>query len=266
MDTLTLEVIRDAQSNDLGAVHEVIEATEGRIRALAAKFGRSHDQRDEFEQVGRVAVWEAIGRFNGDTLDSFFAFMHRTAETTMKDAVRTENNQGATGADHNALKLFALMVGEAGGDLDVAERLCSTLPPKGTRLSSARAHAARMAWDGPLSLDMPNGENGASFADMIASEYGVPEDLIDPSDIGKSERDRKIKVVRAVVDSMGTKQSYILKATYGIDPVECLGTGGEADAELAAKLDTKPTTVKVLRNQAHKSFEARYTKVTGMTA
>ncbi len=266
MDTITLDTIRAAQGNDLEAVTEVIKATESRIRGIAGKLGASHDQREEFEQVGRVAVWEALGRFTGDSVDSFFAFMTRTAETTMRDAVRTEKNQGATGADHTALWTFAACVREANGDLDVAEQLSQTLPPKGRRLSAERAHAARMAYEGPVSLDMPNGDEGATLADVLESDYGVPDDLVEASDLARSQRDRKIKTVRAVLDSMGAKGSHILKATYGIDPVPCLGTGADADRELAETLGTKPGTVKVLRNQAHKSFENRYRKVTGLTA
>ncbi|WP_369190140.1 sigma factor [Streptomyces sp. R08] len=264
MDTLSYETIKAAQGNDIHAVGEVVKALEGRITNLAYRHGASADQREEFAQVGRIAAWEALSRFEGETVDAFFAFMTRTVEMTIKDAVRTENNQGATGADHDALKVFAAMMAEANSDYDVAEHLCQTLPPKGRRLSAERAHAARMAYEGPVSLDMPNGETGASFADVIAADYGVPEDMVEAGDIARGERDRKIKVVRAVLDSMGAKGSHILKATYGIDPVPCLGTGAEADAELAEELGTKPATVRVLRNQAHKSFESRYTKVTGL--
>lgn len=205
-------------------------------------------------------------RWNGDTVDSFFAFMHKTVQSKIQDAARDEKNQGATGADHDAIKVFAACVSEANGDLAVAERLCQTLPPKGRRLSPERAYAARTAWEGPVSLDMPNGENGASFADLIASDYGVPDDLVEAGDLARSTRDRKIKTVHAVLDSMGTKQAHVLKSTYGIDPVPCLGTGAEADAELAAKLEMQPKAVKTVRRQAHLSFENRYRKVTGMSA
>ncbi|MFJ8394371.1 hypothetical protein [Streptomyces sp. NPDC094144] len=266
MNALTIETIKAAQNNDLAATAEVITATEGRIANIAYKLGASADQRDEFEQIGRIAVWEdVLPRFNGDSADSFFAFMHRTVDAKIRDAVRTEKNQGATGADHDALKVFAMCVKEANGDVDVAQKLAQTLPPKGRRLSADRAYAARMAWDGPVSIDMPNNEDGASFADLIASDYGVPDEFVTAADRARSDRDRKITTVRAVIDSMGAKGAHILKSTYGIDPVPCLGTGADADNELAETLATKPATVRVLRNQAHKSFEARYTMVTGMT-
>lgn len=263
MDALTLDTIKAAQNKDLTATAEVITATEGRIEALAFKLGASADQRDEFAQIGRIAVWEGLPRWEGDTVDSFFAFMHKTIQSKMQDAARVEKNQGATGADHGAINTFAACLREANGDASVAEALCQTLPQKGRRLSPARAYAARMAWEGPASLDAQVVET-AALADLLVSDYGVPDDLIEPSDVAHSDRDRKIKTVRAVLDSMGAKGSHILKATYGIDPVVCLGTGDEADKELAELLSTKPATVRVLRNQAHKSFESRYTKVTGL--
>ncbi|QPB09721.1 RNA polymerase sigma factor [Streptomyces phage Shaeky] len=266
MDALTIETIKAAQSNDLGAITEVVKATEGRVSAIAYKLGASIDQRDEFEQIGRIAVWEALPRWTGETVDSFYAFMFKTVDSKIRDAARSERNQGATGADHDALKTFAAMLREANGDLDVAEQLAQTLPPKGRRLSADRANAARMAWEGPVSLDMPSGDDdGFTLADTLTADYGVPDDLVEAADRTRADRDKKIKTVRAVLDSMGAKGSHILKATYGIDPVPCLGSGADADVALAEELHTTPVSVRNLRSQAHKSFETRYSKVTGMT-
>jgi DNA-directed RNA polymerase specialized sigma24 family protein len=266
MDALTLDTIKAAQDNDLAATSEVINATEDRIAHLAYKMGASADQRDELAQVGRIAVWEGLARWNGNTVDSFFAFIHKTVQSKMQDAKRIEWNQGATGADHDALKAFATCLAEADGDTGAAERLCQTLPEAGRRLSAERAYAARVAWQGPFSIDKPHPETGTPYAELLPSEFDVPGDLIEPSDLARAQRDRKIKTVRAVIESMGAKQAHVLKATYGIDPVACLGTGAEADAELAATLDMQPKAVKTVRRQAHLSFENRYRKVTGMTA
>jgi DNA-directed RNA polymerase specialized sigma24 family protein len=266
MDALSIETIKAAQDKDIAATGEVVNAMEQRIANIAYKLGASADQRDEFAQIGRIAVWEGLARFTGDTVDAFYAFMHRTVDAKIRDAARDERNQGATGADHDAVKVFAAMVKEANGDVDVAEKLCTTLPPKGRRLSPERAYAARTAWEGTVSLDMPSGDDGGfTLADMLTADYGVPEDLIEAGDVARSDRDKKIKTVRAVIDSMGAKGAHILKATYGIDPVPCLGTGADADAELAEELSTTPVSVRNLRSQAHRSFETRYAKVTGMT-
>lgn len=263
---ITLAAITAAQANDTHAMAEIIRDMEPRIEQLASRIGHMSNDRDELKQAGRIALWEGIGRFSGETVDSFYAFMYRTMEGQMQEAARTERNAGATGVDRDASKVFAACMREANGDIEVAERLTQTLPPKGRRLSAVRAAAARLAWEGSVSLDLPATEgDSATLGDTLVSDYGVPDDLVSESDRAADTRDRKIKVVRAVLDSMGDKGRYILKATYGIDPVPCLGTGAEADNELAELLATKPATVRVLRNQAHKSFESRYTKVTGVT-
>ncbi|QPB09574.1 DNA-directed RNA polymerase subunit alpha [Streptomyces phage Sycamore] len=263
---LSTDTIAAAQTNDMDAMAEVIKHMEPKISQIAGRIGGNSD-RDDLIQEGRIALWTGIGRFTGGTVDNFHAFMYRTIEGAIQEAAREERNAGATGADRDATKVFSACMKEANGDIDVAEKLTQTLPPKGRRLSATRANAARMAWEGSVSLDAPNSDGeDMSLADTLVSDYGVPDDLVTEQDRRADTRDRKIKVVRAVIDSMGAKGAHILKATYGIDPVPCLGTGAEADAELAEELATKPATVRVLRNQAHKSFEARYTKVTGMTA
>jgi RNA polymerase sigma factor (sigma-70 family) len=267
MHALTLATITAAQHNDETAIGEVLDAMQTRIESIARKLSANDEQQDEFAQIGRIAVWEALTRFGGATVDAFFAFMYSTVDGRIRDAVRDDRSAGATGADHDALKIFAAMVKEANGDVDVAERLAQTLPPKGRRLSAERAYIARQAWEGVGSLNWQIGEfGGFILADAIESDYGVPEDLIEASDRDTSDRDRKVKLVRAVLDSMGIKQAHILRATYGIDPAPCLGSDAAANAELAAELDTTPNSVKVLRSQAHKAFEARYGKVAGLAA
>ncbi|MEV0126373.1 sigma-70 family RNA polymerase sigma factor [Streptomyces sp. NPDC050703] len=158
---LTIAVIRAAQANDLSAITTVINATESRVTALANKAAariapqgghRFYTAADEFTQVGRVAVWELLSRFEDATVDAFERLAYTTIENTLKDAVRSERN-GAAGADDDAMKVFAAMVEAADGDAYEAVKLAQTLPPKGRRLSATRAEAARLAWQGPQSLD-----------------------------------------------------------------------------------------------------------------
>lgn len=265
MDTLTIETIKAAQNNDLDATTRVIEATESRIGHIAYRFGASADQRDEFTQVGRIAVWEALPRWAGDSVDSFYAFMHRTIEGKIKEAGHTERAQGATGADRDALAVFAACFQEANGDIDVAEILCGTLPPKGRRLSPERARAARLAWEGTVSLDMSNGEDeGAALSDVLTSDYGVPDELVTVDDLNAEGKRRKAAMVRAVIDSMGAKQAHVLRARWGIDAPES-GTGADADAEVAKEISVRPPQVGSIRNKAHRSFANRYGKITGMS-
>ncbi|WP_433858214.1 sigma-70 family RNA polymerase sigma factor [Streptomyces kronopolitis] len=170
---LSIDTIHAAQNNDLAAVAEVIEATESRIAVLARKAAnrmaphggpRFHDWADEFAQVGRVAVWDLLPRFTDTTVDAFERLAYTTIENKLKDAVRAERN-GNAGADENAVKVFAAMLEAAEGDVYEAAKLAQTIPPKGKRLSAARAEAARMAWQGAVSLDKVTTSDNNSDAD-----------------------------------------------------------------------------------------------------
>lgn len=160
--TLTMDQVRAAQANDLAATAAVVEATESRVKRLAEKAARRMSNggdtymnaREEFEQVGRIAVWESLPRFTGDSVDVFMGFIYATAEAALLDAVREERHGGA-GVDPDAMKIFASMLEMADGDVYLAEKLSQTVPPKGRRLSADRANAARMAWQGSASLDAP---------------------------------------------------------------------------------------------------------------
>src|SRR5690606_18564923 len=163
------------------------EATESRVTALAAKAAqrmaphggaRAADYRDEFAQVGRVAVWEAIERFTDTSVDAFMRYVYSTVENRLKDAVRSERN-GAAGADENAVKIFAAMLEAADGDVYEAAKLCQTIPPKGKRLSADRAEAARMAWQGAVSLDKATTSGGPDSDGTLADTLSHHDDDVD---------------------------------------------------------------------------------------
>jgi len=187
MNGITIEDIRAAMDSDLDATRRVIEATEARVTGLAIKAafrtGATGDQlsmyREEFAQVGRVAVWEALSRFNGADVDTFFAFIHATVRDRLADAAREELN-GAAGVDKDATKTFGAVLRDmADGNVLLAERLCQTELPAGKRLSADRANAARIAWQGSVSIDAPatasNAETGA--------DHGLGETLVAPADV-----------------------------------------------------------------------------------
>ncbi|MFJ3340006.1 sigma-70 family RNA polymerase sigma factor [Streptomyces diastaticus] len=192
---LDINTIRAAQNNDLSAIGEVIAETNSRVEVLATKAAqrmaphggiRAADYRDEFTQVGRIAVWEALSRFDDDTVDAFMRFMYITVENKMKDAVRKERN-GAAGADENAVKTFAAMLEVADGDLYEATKLSQTIPPKGKRLSADRAEAARLAWQGAVSIERvtgtgntSEGSGSGSIADTLAVADEEPDGEIRP--------------------------------------------------------------------------------------
>jgi RNA polymerase sigma factor (sigma-70 family) len=279
--TLTLDTIKAAQNNDLTATGQVIAATESRITKLAGKAARRMatngdrfaEYAEEFEQVGRIAVWESLSRFTGDTVDSFFAFMYATVENKLMDSVREERN-GATGADHDAVKVFASMLPMADGDVYLAEKLAQTVPPKGRRLSADRANAARMAWQGADSLDAPapvaeghgEGDIYGTLGETLSNTYGVPEDLITTDDLNKEDRRVKHALVNGILDSMGDGQRHVIRASFGIDPVPLYGYGANHnDDELAADMGTTVLKVRDARTKGLKSFAKRYVKAVATT-
>jgi len=178
---LTFATLQRAQDKDRAALKQVIQHSEERVMSLAAKAANRMaphggagfaNYREEFAQIGRIAVWDALQRFTDETVESFERFTFTTIETKLKDAVRTERNGGA-GADENAVKTFAAMVEAAEGDVYAAMKMCQTLPPAGRRLSPDRADAARLAWQGAVSLDKPlvanRGTDSGTLADFLPS-------------------------------------------------------------------------------------------------
>lgn len=272
-DSLTLDTIRAAQGNDLNATTDVIKATETRIMALANRAAsrmrsgskRAVDHVDEFAQIGRVAVWESLGRFEGDSVDSFYGFVWTTVERRLMDAVRDERTPGA---DADALKVFANMLELADSDAHLAEKLCQTVPPKGRRLSADRANAARLAYQGTDSLDAfaPNDadtDDEGTIADTLASALGIPEDLLRPADYTAEDSRRKHAIVNAILDVMGQGQRDVIRHSFGIGGAEDFGYGREdnRDAELAAFLGTAVANLRPARTKGLKSFAKRYVKV-----
>ncbi|MCF3174769.1 hypothetical protein IPZ61_15735 [Streptomyces sioyaensis] len=280
-ETLTLALIADAQNNGLEGTSAVLEAMTGRIekladaaaRRMASNGLRFEDFREDYRQDAAVAMFEALPRFNGDSVDTFYGFMWGTIENALKDKVRESRNQGA---DEDALKVFASMLERADGDVYLAEKFAQTVPPKGRRLSADRAEAARLAWQGAASLDAPatvvNGptagsvsqgdyEASYSLADALATSMGVPEDLITAEDITSEERRQKHAIVNSILASMSTNQANALRLSYGIGGAQCFGTGDAGDLPgLAAALGLDIIPARDARVKGHKSFAKRYIK------
>ncbi|MEU9560332.1 hypothetical protein [Streptomyces fumanus] len=281
-DTLTIDLIRDAQNNSLEGTSAVLEAMQGRIAALADAAARRmengggagfYDHREDFRQDAALAMFEALPRFSGDSVDTFYGFMWTTIEDALKDKVRETRNGGV---DPDAVKVFGRMLEKADGDVYLAEKLAQVLPPKGRRLSADRAQAARLAWQGAESLYAPatrvggmsaggnnKGEYEAEYshAENLATTLGVPEDLLTAEDV-TAEADRvKHALVHAILDSMGENQARALRHSYGIGDVACYGTGDSGDLEgLAAELGLTPLQARDARTKGHKAFAKRYIK------
>ncbi|MFE1763082.1 hypothetical protein ACFW81_02500 [Streptomyces angustmyceticus] len=280
-ETLTLALIADAQANGLEGTSAVLEAMTGRIeklsdaaaRRMSQNGHRFEDFREDFRQDAALAMFEALPRFNGDSVDVFYGFMWGTIENVLKDKVRETRNQGA---DEDALKVFASMLEKADGDIYLAEKFAQTVPPKGRRLSADRAQAARMAWQGTASIDAPLtlsegsttksatvGDYTAAYnpAENLASSLGLPEDLVTSEDITSEERRQKHAIVNAILASMSDNQANALRLSYGIGDSQCFGTGDSGDLPgLAAALGLDIIPARDARVKGHKSFAKRYIK------
>ncbi|MFI8830570.1 hypothetical protein ACIGPN_06030 [Streptomyces afghaniensis] len=172
---LTLAQIHAAQDNDLRALTAVITDMDERVARLAAQASRrlDGDHREDFEQDAREALFMALPRFSGESVDAFYAYMYSSMQDALKDKVRGARYQGV---DKDAVKVFMSVMPQAEGDPYRAEALAQTLPAKGLRLSADRAQAARLAWQGASSIDKSS-DDTAAIADMLAAPEGEPLEI-----------------------------------------------------------------------------------------
>ncbi|MGY5131295.1 hypothetical protein ACWGJW_02540 [Streptomyces nigrescens] len=200
MIDLSAETIAAAKNNDLAAVTLVIEATEERVTQLARKYATTGGRTDmalleDFAQVGRVAVWESLSRFNGATVAEFFSFMNTTVSGLLSIERKTQTRQGVS---KDAAQRFENALSMTGGDAYEAERLVQDRAAMGSEfktLSKDLAYAARISWQGSDAIDAPlnNGDDDAhrTVADNLVSEYGTPEE----ADFSPSKRSRPVSWV-----------------------------------------------------------------------
>jgi hypothetical protein len=266
-----MDQIRAAQNNDLAATEAVVTAMEDRIQSLAKAEARRLQRdtayfSDEFAQEARIAVWEALPRFAGETVDDFFGFMHRTLSGSLKEAASEERNPGA---DRDALKLFAAWVKRCDGDVALAEQMCQTVPPEGgRRLGRDRAHAARLAWQAVASLDATFGSDDSdgedcTYANLLASTLGIPEEFLTSADLSAEDKRQNVAMVRAVLDAMGALEATVLRGNFGISGSPLFGyeRSNNQDAEFAAFLGKTEKQVKTARAKGLMSFAKRYIPV-----
>ncbi|MCR8576435.1 sigma factor [Streptomyces sp. Isolate_219] len=260
---VTPALITSAQNGDRDAIEAVLRDAEQTITRLAAQAA-SHYQRqggadrDQLENDGRVAAWMAISRFDAerageDVVDSFRGYIYKTVARAMQDSVRGQRFDGCAGADDDSIKVFGQMYAKADGDSHLAEQMCRHVPPAGRRLDKDRARAARMAWQGRVSLDRAVDEDGATLAEMLADSLGVPEDMVTADDISREHSRVRVATVRAVLDSMGTRQADVLRHDYGIGVDQV-----DTTEELAAVLGTTTVVIRKARDNAKTTFEAKF--------
>lgn len=268
MINLTPEQIAAAKANNLEAVTAVLAETEERVQQLARKYAMTGGRLDadlveDLAQVGRIAVWEAVARFDGESVAQFFTFIDRTVSGKLSDERRTATRQGVT---MQAAKDFETALSMAAGDPYEAERLAVMSEAMGARrMSPEMAYAARLSWQGTDSLDAPlpfrnsDGEGGTStLADRLVTD-DMPDDLVTDRD-RENARQRAIRgYVHAALGKLGDKARAILRGTYGIDgPTPYFGT--ENEAEFAAFLGMPRENLRSQRAKAHARFAEIYLK------
>lgn len=184
---ITLDQIHAAQNNDLDGISAVLAEMAERIDRLASQTASSMgtnparyaDYVADFRQDAHVALFEYLPRWEGDSADAFCAYLYGSIAGVLKVKAHAERNPGA---DRDAMSIFKAMMVAADGNVYEAEKLAQTLPAKGKRISADRAHAARLAWQGAISIDKQSGddEQGLSIADGLVAPQDEPEDVVRP--------------------------------------------------------------------------------------
>lgn len=270
MIDVTVEQIRAAAASDLSAITEVLAALEPRIAQHANKRAtnggiRNHDLAEELQQEGRIAVWQCMERFKGDSVAQFFSYVDRTLSGVMDDVRRAETRQGVS--EDTAYRFEQCLTACAGDPYD-AER--EAVRPDGVlgtqRMTPETAYAARLSWQGVARLDAPikatGGQTGApsheaqTLADRLAWEghLSVSSDLAEADDVARARRKAIREAVHATLARMGTQQAFVLRATYGIDPVPPM----DSDREIADALAIPETRVTVVRWKGKERFRTLY--------
>ncbi|MEV7925291.1 sigma-70 family RNA polymerase sigma factor [Kitasatospora sp. NPDC088779] len=257
--SLTPEQIAGARNNNLGDITAVLAAMDHRVQWHANHYASTggrldRDLAEDLAQDGRMALWRAIERFEGDEVSQFFAFADRTISGALADKRREMTRQGAS---RQASKDFETALGMCGGDPYEAERFCIDPPTGFRRLSPESAWAARMAWQGLRYLDAPAGVDGTTLGDVVADTTDVPADLVEQADVERHRRHVIRDAVHTTLNKMGPMQGHVLRADFGIAPVPLYGPE-VPDEDLAADMGVTERQVRQGRYLGRKRFAELY--------
>jgi hypothetical protein len=258
----------------LDGIRAVLDEMNGRIDRLASQTAsgmatnpaRYTDYVNDFRQDAMVTLFEYLPRWQGDSVDEFRAYLYGAISGDLKAKAHAERNPGA---DRDAVSVFKAMVELAEGDVYKAEKLAQTVPPKGKRISADRANAARLAWQGAVSIDKtsddddessimhtlavtdetpqvsPKVGHGAalealavlhrysSAREALSALPAKPEDVDAIEDAVKVPRDESER--RYVLDAVAILRSYVSTATDGDLIEELREVADERKDERAAK-------------------------------
>ncbi|GAU67322.1 hypothetical protein SSP35_04_04100 [Streptomyces sp. NBRC 110611] len=91
----------------------------------------------------------------------------------------------------------------------------------------------RLALEGTESLDAPYStrRESGSLAESVVdpNSCGVPDDLVEPSDMARQELERKCALAHALLETLHGNAERIVRMVYGFDPEPHLFNGYDAD-------------------------------------
>ncbi|MER5862223.1 sigma factor [Kitasatospora sp. NPDC002040] len=264
MTQLTHAQIQAAKAKDLAAITAVIAETDdlltARARRLASTGGHTDtDLIEDLAQAGRIAVWQAIADFDGDSPAQFMAFVDRKITRAMADARREATRPGV---DPHTAKVFEDALCLAAGDPYKAELLAVTGVRRNDRMSPELAYSARLSWMGVDSLDRPFnvttlGEN-VTLGDVVARDIELPPDLVESRDVETHRRKVIRNQVHRTLGLLSERQRHVLKAAEGVSPVDQYREGTDDDL-LAADMRVTPYQVQQARTKGKTRFRELYT-------
>jgi RNA polymerase sigma factor (sigma-70 family) len=262
MDALTAQMLADAKANDMTAITEIVTMTEPWIQSLARKAApatHEAETREDLAQVGRIAVWEAVSRFDGTDPAQFGAFLRNTISGQMSVARQKETRQGVS---RDVAAKFERAISLAAGDPYAAEKLAQDKAAMGDRpMSAEMAYAARISWMGLDSLDRPVGGSEGSYTSLgefLADTLGITDEMVTAEDIARHKRTQTKRAVHRTLGKLSDRRRDILAADHGIDATIYTGGPDVSDAELGAQMGITAANVKATRTKAMTQFRALY--------
>ena len=173
---ITIDTIRAAAANDITAFAQVNDELSSRIdtvawRAANRMASSAPTHYEEYAQIARIAAWECLSSFTGETVDHFFGHVVNTMTARVADVAQVERTRGAAGISTKALSHFAKAVHLCDGDVHAAEKLVQEMPYSNGKMSATTAHSVRLAWGGADHLEYTL-TDGTTKADTIPGDDG----------------------------------------------------------------------------------------------
>lgn len=174
----------------------------GSASRVVAGGGGFYTLAEELEAAASATLWDLVLRFDAASVKNVGGWLVENIRLSLHDARGEILNPGA---DQDAMKLFVKALRDSEGDAEAAERAII-----GPKCSADRAFAAKLAFVGSVSMDMPDG-SGNTLSDIVSDAF-----VNDLTDAEPDEyRSQRIKAVQDVLALMSETQRSILEAVYG---------------------------------------------------